>query len=297
MRNTARVFAVAVGGAACLAGAIACAKTMAEVLAASKPADWRALDPENTLYLDLPEGRIVIELAPQFAPNHVANIRALAREEYFDGLAINRVQDNFVVQWGDADGKKPIKTAKAALPGEFTRPAQGLAFTALPDVDTYAPQTGFVDGFPAARDPKAGTAWAVHCYATVGVGRDNAPDSGGGKELYVVTGHAPRQLDRNITVVGRVVQGMNVLAALPRGPAPMGFYEKPEQRHPITRVRIAADVPAAERSNIEVLRTDTQTFTDLIESRRNRRDEWYLVPAGRIDVCNVPLPARAAGRV
>ena len=293
MKYTKLVIAVVVGSVACFAGITASAKTMAEVLEASKPADWRPLDPSSTLYMDLPQGRIVIELAPQFAPNHVANIRALVREQYFDGLAINRVQDNFVVQWGDADGKKPIAVAKPTVPAEFTRPAKGLAFTALPDPDTYAPQTGFVDGFPAARDPQAGVAWAVHCYGVVGVGRDNAPDSGGGKELYVVTGHAPRQLDRNITVVGRVVQGVNVLAALPRGPAPMGFYEKAEQRQPITRVRVAADVPEAERSAIEVLRTDTQTFTDLIESRRNRRDEWYRVPAGRIDVCNVPLPVRA----
>ena len=293
MKNTKLVLAAMMAGVACFAGTTALAKTMAEVLDASTPADWRPLDPANTLYMDLPQGRVVIELAPQFAPNHVANIRALVREQYFDGLAINRAQDNFVVQWGDADGKKPIKTAKPTLPAEFTRAAKGLAFTVLPDPDTYAPQTGFVDGFPAARDPEAGVAWAVHCYGVVGVGRDNPPDSGGGKELYVVTGHAPRQLDRNITVVGRVVQGMNVLAALPRGPAPMGFYEKAEQRHPITRIRVAADVPDAERSAIEVLRTDTQTFTDLIESRRNRRDEWYRVPAGRIDVCNVPLPVRA----
>ena len=108
-----------------------------------------------------------------------------------------------------------------------------------------------------------------------------------------MSGHAPRQLDRNITVVGRVVQGMPLLAALPRGPAPMGFYEKAEQRSPITRIRLASDVPAEERTPLEVLRTDTQTFTDLIESRRNRRDEWDKVPAGRIDVCNVPLPVRA----
>ena len=128
----------------------------------------------------------------------------------------------------------------------------------------------------------------------MGAGRDNEADSGGGKELYVVSGHAPRQLDRNISVVGRVVHGMPLLAALPRGPAPMGFYEKPEQRSPITRIRLASDVPVEERTPLEVLRTDTQTFTDLIESRRNRTDEWYKVPAGRIDICNVPLPARAA---
>lgn len=268
-------------------------RTMSDVLAASKPADWRPLDPANTLYMDLPAGRVVIELAPQFAPRHVENVRTLAHEGYFDGLAITRSQDNFVVQWSDPDGSKPLGTAKKTLPAEFARPAQGLSFMALPDPDTYAPQTGFVDGFPAARDSAAGTAWAVHCYGVIGVGRDNAADSGGGTELYVVTGHAPRQLDRNITVLGRVVQGMELLSALPRGPAPMGMYEKPEHYTPIVRIRLASDVPADQRMKLEVLRTDTTTFTDLIESRRNRRDDWYKVPAGRIDVCNVPLPVRA----
>lgn len=272
------------------------AKTMQEVLAASSPSDWRVLDARNTLYLELSAGRVVIELAPEFAPRHVENIRALVEGEYFDGLAITRVQDNFVVQWGDAEGKKPLGDAKRTLAPEFTRSARGLSFTVLPDPDTYAPQTGFVDGFPAARDAANGKAWLVHCYGTLGVGRDNAADSGGGKELYVVTGHAPRQLDRNITVVGRVLQGMELLSALPRGSGAMGFYEKPEQRVRIQRIRIAADVPAAERTTLEILRTDTATFTALVEARRNRTDEWYKVAAGRIDVCNVPLPVRKKER-
>src|SRR5579859_7157003 len=73
-------------------------RSMAEILAASQPPDWRALDPENTLYLELPAGRVVIEFALEFAPHHVANVKALAREHYYDGLAIVRSQDNYVVQ-------------------------------------------------------------------------------------------------------------------------------------------------------------------------------------------------------
>jgi peptidylprolyl isomerase len=268
------------------------ARTMADILEASKPADWRSPDPENTLYLELAAGRVVIELAPEFAPRHAANIRTLVRGKYFDGLAITRSQDNFVVQWGDPESKKPLGAGQKTLKAEFTRPAAGLQFVSLPDPDTYAPQTGWVAGLPAARDKEGGTAWLVHCYSMLGVGRENDANSGGGTELYVVSGHAPRQLDRNTTVVGRVVHGMEWLSSTPRGPAPMGFYEKPEQRVPIKQVRVAADVPQAQRTAVEVLRTDTQTFKDLIEARRNRREEWYKVPAGRIDVCNVPLPTR-----
>jgi peptidylprolyl isomerase len=277
---------------ACASAKAIPARTMDEVLATSKASDWRTLDANFTLYLELPAGRVVIELAAQFAPRHVDNIRTLVREHYFDGLAVVRVQDNFVVQWGDAEGTRPLGSAQRTLQPEFTRPLAGLAFHALPDPDAYAPQTGFASGFPAASDRDAGVAWPTHCYGMLGVGRDDDAASGGGTELYVVIGHAPRQLDRNITLVGRVVQGMEHLSVLPRGPAPMGFYEKPEQRVPITSVRIAADVPESERTALQLLRTDTATFDALIEARRNRRETWYKVPAGRIDVCNVPLPVR-----
>jgi peptidylprolyl isomerase len=267
-------------------------KTMAEVLAASKPSDWRELDPQRTLYMELAAGRVIIELAPQFAPAHVANVIALVREGYFDGLAVMRSQDNYVAQWGDADGKRQIRKAKRTLPAEFERSSKDLPFTLLPDQDTYAAEVGFSDGFPVARDPALGRAWPVHCYGMVGAGRDEDVDSGGGTELYAVSGHSPRHLDRNVTLLGRVVKGMELLSSLPRGTAELGFYEKPEQRVPIRSVRVAADVPETERTRLSILRTNTQTFMDLVESRRNRRDSWFKVPAGRIEVCNVPIPVR-----
>jgi peptidylprolyl isomerase len=268
--------------------------TLPAALAADAPAasPWRLLDPANTLYMELESGRVVIDLAPQFAPQHVTNIKALVRAKYFDQQRINRVQDNFVTQWGDPNFAGPLGEAKRTLPGEFTRAAQGLPFVALPDPDTYAPQTGFVDGFPAARESATGEAWAVHCYGMVGVGRGNESDSGGGTELYAVNGHAPRHLDRNITLVGRVVQGMDLLATLPRGKGSMGFYENPSQHTVIKTVRVAADVPEAERIALEAMRTDSPEFLKNIESRRNRKDEWYKVPAGKIEVCNVPLTVR-----
>jgi peptidylprolyl isomerase len=272
-------------------------KSMQDLLDASSPTDWRALDPANTLYLELAAGRVVIELAPDFAPAHVANIRTLAHEHYWDGLSINRSQDNFVVQWGDAADddarRKPLGTAKAHLPAEFTRDSAGLAFVRLPDADGWAPEVGFSKGFPAARDPDSGHAWLAHCYGTVGAGRDTPADSSNGTELYVVDGQSPRQLDRNITVVGRVVQGMELLSVIPRGTGTLGFFEKAEQRVPIKSIALAADVPADQRTPLQVLRTDTPLFAAVVESRRNRRDDWYKVPAGHIDLCNVPLPVRA----
>ena len=278
-------------------GAARAGKTMQEVLDASQPSDWRPLDPENTLYLEVDGGRVIIELAPQFAPAHVANIRALARGHWWDGLSINRVHENFVVQWGDpaedpAQAKPFPAGVQPKIPVEFTIAAAGVPFTRLPDVDGWAPQVGFSNGIPAARDPDANLAWPAHCYATVGAGRGDTADSSTGAELYVVIGQSPRQLDRNITTVGRVVQGMELLTVLPRGTGPLGFYTEPAQRTPIRAIRLEADVPAAQRENIEVFRTDTPAWEALVESRRNRPDTWYLHPAGHVDLCNLPLPVR-----
>jgi len=297
-RMLGRASCIALVGALLAAGALADAsgtprRTTAEVVAAAGPGDWRTPDPANTVYLQLATGRVVIELASDFAPQHAENIKTLVREGYFDGLAVIRSQDNFVVQWGDAEGKRPLKSARSSVPPEFTvAKGMSLPFTRLPDADGYAPEVGFSNGLPAARDPRTGEAWLVHCYAMVGAGRANEVDSGTGAELYVVTGHAPRQLDRNIALVGRVVQGIELLSVLPRGTGALGFYEKPSQHVPIVSVRMAADVPEAERARIELMRTDTPTFGALVEARRNRQDDWYKVPAGYIDVCNVPIPVR-----
>lgn len=272
-------------------------RTAQQIIDAAPASAWRDLDPDRTLYLELASGRVIIELAPQFAPQHVANIRTLAHAHWFDGLSINRSQDDFVVQWGDPEaGEKdarPLAPAKDHLPAEFSAGAAGLNFHRLPDSDGYAPEVGFVDGFPTGLDPAAGKAWLAHCYGTVGAGRDMAPDSSTGAELYVVIGQAPRQLDLNITTVGRVVKGMELLAVLPRGTGPLGFYEKPGQRVPIKAIRLAADVAPDERTPLQVLRTDTPTWDAQVEARRNRHDEWYVRPAGHIDLCNVPIPTRA----
>ena len=272
-------------------------RSPAEIIGAAPADAWRSPDPANLLYLELDSGRVIIELAPAFAPAHVGNIRALAHEKFWDGTGIYRTQDNFVVQFGDADGDDPAKarslgSAKSHLPAEFHRDAKGLTFDPLPDPDGWAPQTGFAGGFAVGRNPQAGTAWLTHCYGTVGAGRSNAEDSSTAAELYVVIGQSPRQLDDNITVVGRVVQGMELLSVIPRGPAPMGFYEKPELRTTIKSIKLASELPEGERVPLQALRTDSKAFVDATEARRNRRDDFYKRPAGHIDLCNVPLPVR-----
>jgi cyclophilin family peptidyl-prolyl cis-trans isomerase len=267
--------------------------TMQDILKASQASDWRPLDPDNTLYLELEKGRVVIELAPEFAPKNVANTKALVKDGYFDGLAMIRSHDNYVAQWGDPGEKREFKNASKKVAGEFTvKYKKDAQFTRLPDMDGYAPQVGHVNSFAAARDPKTQTTWLTHCYGAIGVARGNDTDSGNGSSLYAVTGHAPRNLDRNITVVGRVMHGIELLSSLPRGTGALGFYEKAEERTPIKSVRLAAEVPESERTKLEVFRTDTANFKALVEAQRNRGGDWYKFAANHIELCNVPIPVR-----
>lgn len=272
-----------------------------QILSESRPWEWRRPDPDDLLVMRLPSGPVVMELDPDYAPLHVANIRTLVREHYFDGLAIVRVQDDFVAQWDDPEGDdggdprkvRPLGRAKATLPPEFTRAVtSSLPWVDLPDGDPYAPEVGFSRDFPAARDPARKETWLVHCYGTVGVARDDAPDSGNGSALYVVIGQPPRRLDRNLTVVGRVIEGMERLSALPRGRGPLGFYAHPKDRTPILDIRLAADLPPAERPHLEILRTRSPTFQRLLQAARDRHDAFFHTPPGKVGICDLPVPVR-----
>jgi peptidylprolyl isomerase len=268
------------------------------VLAATTAADWRAVDPENLLLLDLDGGgRVAIELAPDFAPVHVANIRRYARSGHWSAASVYRVQDNYVTQWGNGEPERPAPAGIVALPpAEYDRPLAGLPFRPLGSPDPYAPLAGHSNGWPVAADPASGRAWLTHCYASVGVARDLAPDTGSGSELYTVIGHAPRHLDLNIATVGRVIEGMAHLSSLPRGAGPLGVYrpEAGERPHSIRRVVLATDLPAGERPAFEVLRTDGAAFDRYLLGRSNRSGSFFQVPAGGVDLCNVQVPVRRA---
>ena len=210
-----------------------------------------------------------------------------------------RVQDNYVTQWADpADEEKekeklkPLGTALAELPAEFSIPFKGLPLTRFTDPDGWAPVSGFVDGMPVAADPGKNKAWLAHCYGVVGAARGTKPGSSNGTSLYAINGQAPRALDLNITVVGRIVKGMEVLSSMPRGPGPMGFYDKPEAHIPITRARMLADIPAAEQPNIEIMRTDTATWRNLVEASRHAIGGWAVRSALHSNICNRSVPTR-----
>ena len=279
------------------AGQPAKPKTPADVIAAAPTSAWKTIPAEDVMVMDLANGsRVVIQLAPAFAPVHVANIRAFARSGWWNGgkAAIYRVQDNYVVQWGRNETEDPMPAGVVELPpAEYHRALRGLPVRPLGYPDQYAPRAGHALGWPVAYDPKAGTANLTHCYGYVGVARDLSPDTGSGSELYAIIGHAPRALDRNIAVVGRIISGMEKMSAFPRGMEALGVYKDRAQDIPIASVRMATELPPAERPSFQFLDTSSATFESYMQVRANRKDDFFIRPAGGLDLCSATVPTRA----
>ena len=321
-----------------------------EIVAAAPKADWSAIAATDLLVMDLsPDAkgkprRVVIQLMPPpFSQGWIGNIRKLAAARFWDGLSVNRVQDNYVVQWGDADGEDKAKARKLpdglvtvpeseyvvaldSLPMSFFKESciefntrfseDRKVITMMPrgsvkkdldlmrgcQSDPYSRKATNAKGMPFALGPaaipdpqeifgpSADVTWPVHCYGMVGVGRNLSPDTGSGAELYTVIGHAPRHLDRNIAVVGRVIEGIEHLSSLPRGTEALGFYKTAEERVPIQSVRLGNEV--AGLPAYEYLSTESESFARYADARANRRDAFFIRPAGGADVCNIPVPVR-----
>jgi len=268
-------------------------RSPADIVASAPEADWETIAPASLLVLDFAGNRrVVIQLANAYAPGHVANIHRLVEAGWFERhAAIVRVQENYVVQWGDPTEKAPLPEAVEASPsGSYERPGPPVDFVPLAFADAYGATIGHAKGWPVATDGKAH--WLPHCPTMVGAGRNLPPDTGTGAELYAVIGHGPRHLDRNIALVGRVVEGMEHLSALPRGTGALGFYEKPEQRIPLVKAQMGTGLVEAERPRLQVLRSDSQSFKAWVDSRANRRDAFFIRPAGGADICNLMPPVR-----
>ncbi len=264
-----------------------------EVLDAAPASAWMSVSPEDLVVMTLADGSVVnYQLAPDFAPVHVANIRQLVRSGYFDGASILRVQDAYVVQWGRPDeDKTEAKGINPTPPAEYEF-APPASFKALPYRDAYAETVGHVKSWPVATDGHA--SWLIHCYGMIGVARDVAPDTGSGTQLYTVIGHAPRHLDRNLAVVGRVITGMEFLTDRPRGTEELGFYKDDSQRIKIVSTKMASDLPVTQRPAFQVLDSASPAFAAWVQARANRSGAFFVKPAGAVDICNAQAPVRAA---
>lgn len=293
------------------------------VVAATQQAEWVAIALEDILIMELApagdggERLVVIQLMPPpFSALWVENVRSLARAHWWDGTSVYRVVDNWVAQWGDVTEEKLLpegvvspRVGYVSAPVDLKRPIVeeylDNAYTGITDhriawLDGYVgfPRSGYyadlevwVDGWPIATHSDGAEVWPIHCYGAVGVAR-NLEDTGTGSELYAVIGHAPRQLDRNIAVVGRVIDGIEHLSTLPRGTGEAGVYETRTEDTPIISVRLASEHPRGDSFAYEYLDTASESFARYVAVRANREDAFYAQPAGGVDICNVHVPVR-----
>jgi peptidylprolyl isomerase len=271
----------------------AISKTPYEIIDQAPSSDWRKLDLENSLLIELETGTVIVELAVDYAPNHVANTKALVREGLFNGTSFYRVIDGFVAQGGPAEPEKLVapKKGNITVSAEFSlRTDIPLDITPLGEIDNYAQEVGFYKGFAVGRSADQKDNWLLHCYGSFAMGRANEVNSGG-TELYVVIGNAQRYLDKNTTVFGRVVAGMEHIQYLKRSTNINGTIDLTD-KNKIISIKVASDITNDELVPIEIMKTSSQSFIDLIQSRKNRTGEWFIDAKNYIDVCSVPVPSR-----
>ncbi|XQW85232.1 peptidylprolyl isomerase [Thalassotalea piscium] len=255
--------------------------------------EWRVLDPNKTVLLTLPQGKVVIELAPQFAPNHVTQFIQLARKNHYQDAKFYRVIDGFVAQGGPADDKDSKQLiSPLRLEGEFDF-EKTLSFTLVQTNDLFAEQTGFQDGFALGYEAKAHKAWMLHCPGVIAMARETGADTAT-SHFYITIGQAPRYLDRLMTIFGRVVYGMNHVQAITRtenieGESPVD----PADYTSMVSMQLMSDVPKSERINIEVEMTNTKDFQQKLAKRRVRENAFFFKkPPQVLDICQTEVKSR-----
>lgn len=270
-------------------------RTTGEIIGQSTASDWRPLDQDNSLYIQLESGLVIVEMAPLFAPLHVSNTKALVRAGVFDNTSFYRVIDGFVAQGGPADTSE----LKAPVDGQFSIKAEfttavtkQMLFTPLNGADGYADEVGYVGGFASGRNSEKNQTWLLHCYGAFAMGRANEANSGG-TELYAVIGHAQRYLDRNTTVFGRVVSGMQHLQQLQRSVNLQGPVDV-AAKNTIINIRVGSDLKSDQQQPIEIMKTSSYAFKELILARKNRSEDWFQHAHDYVDVCGVAVPMRLA---
>lgn len=258
------------------------------------PADaWRGIDPENLLIIDLPAGPIYVEMRPDLAPKHIEQIRTLVRRGFYAGLNFHRVIEGFVAQGGDPKGDGTGGSDLPDIPAEIERDATALANFTVIGRDRQAARVGLIDGVPAAAQPESLRAvradrfvglWGAHCPGVMSMARSTDPNSAN-SQFFLVIGDARTSLDKRYTVWGWIVDGMLSARRIERG-------EPPKRPTPIVRMRIASDLPEAERPKIEVMKSDSPAFLKFL------KDAGYVDDTGFVkDLCDIKPPRRIKGQI
>jgi peptidylprolyl isomerase len=272
--------------------AILCALISTGLQAAGAPT-WRELNPENTVFVEMPEGLVIIELNPSFAPETVKQFKQLAGDRFYDGLSFYRVIDGFVAQGGDGSDLGELSNVPL-VDAEFEIDwNEEFSYMHVQSPDMFAPETGFIDGFAVARDPSRNKVWLTHCPGIVAMARNDDPDSSR-TDFYIVIGQAPRYLDRNMNIFGRVVYGMDVVQQIKRGPAQdNGIIQDEAKSSRISKLQLLSEIPKKDRLKVYVMDTSNKAFKKLLKGRLNRKQRFFHnKPPKVLDVCQVPVAGR-----
>lgn len=273
-------------------------KAPSEILAEAPPGEWRVFDQENLLYITLEDGVAIVALSGALAQTHVAQLKTLVRQGFYDGLSFYRVIDGFVAQGGDPFEERDIGNAEKTLTAEFEaslpefieRASDG--FRAVSDSDGYASRVGFIDGLPVGIDDQSQSVWHLHCTGAIAFGR-NTERNTASTEIYIAL-QPQRYLDRNLSVVGRVISGMEYIQRLRRNMPPESKTDPVGDT--IVAMRIGADLPSDQQRDFETLKTRSEAFMSYWEARRNRPEAFFYVRHDYLDICQFPVPVREVQR-
>jgi peptidylprolyl isomerase len=265
------------------------ARPAAKPAAAAKPAptgpaaaDWRTPNPEDVLVIDTNKGRILVEMLPEVAPNHVARVRELAREKFYDGQTFFRVIENFMDQTGDPQNNGMGGSTKPDLMAEFRfrRGADGMVMAA----DQGVAEIGFIKSLPVksqssmlmpmTADGKV-SAWALYCPGVAAMARAAEEDSANSQFFLMRAGYP--SLEQRYTAWGRVIAGQDVVTAIKVGEP----VAPPQDR--MDKVRVLADIPPAERPQVRVIEPKSAWFKSEIESVRTAKGADF-------SACDVRIP-------
>ncbi len=258
---------------------------------------WRKVELSNAVLLTLPHGKVVIELAPQFAPKHTKQFSDLIKKGFYDGTKFYRVIDGFVAQAGPEDGSVKDKSVPLLAMEAELQVDNAWSFTPVQKQDLFAAQTGFKDSFAIAlqaqEERALRKAWLTHCPGTLAMARNNEADSAT-SHFYFVIGQAPRYLDGIMTIFGRVIYGMQHIQGIQRTEvfsgedaiAPSDFTE-------IINMQLMSDVAKKDQIHLEVENTASKAFLERLSNRRNRSHTFfYKKPPPVLDVCQIPIRSR-----
>ena len=269
------------------------ASVSSQILPPSGSADWRELDLENTLYVTTKYGVFVIEMAQELAPGHVAQVKKLARQKFYDDITFHRVIDGFMNQTGDPKGDGTGDSQLPDIEAEFTfRRSSKMTMTTVARqmFDGGAEATGFYKSYPIASKPinqamltKDGKveAWGVHCAGTLSMARGPDNINSANSQFFLMRDEYA-SLNQLYSIWGMTVWGREHLTKINVGT----FGEDPGFiPDMMLTVRVAADVPAAEHIPVQVMKTDSQAFKNYVNSLKS--------PTGKpAKVCDITVPSR-----